>query len=173
MTRNKARKKLVRERSAKTGESYSAALRQLLATKETPVSTTNIDTTETTARRCTMCSEGPSESKDLLFAGQAPICRDCDERFRAVFRSHLTPVAESMNAPIDQFMSTIAYATEDDHWVVHLHTFRPGPVIGPRGATIQALRTDLVELTGDDRLRLNLVEHQGRGCKSEGASTPT
>ena len=64
-------------------------------------------------------------------------------------------------------MSALAYATEGDHWVVHLHTFRPGPVIGPRGATAQALRTALVELTDDAKLRLNLVEHHGRGCKSE------
>lgn len=170
MTRNKARKKLVRQRSAKTGESYSAALRQLLATKESPMSTTT--TTDATARRCTMCGQGPSDSKVLLVAGQAPICHECDESFRAVFRNHLTPVADSASAPLDQFMSAIAYETRDDHWVVHLHTFRPGFVIGHRGATAQALRADLVELTGDEKLALNLVEHQGRGCKSESESTP-
>lgn len=167
MTRNKARKNLVRQRSAKTGESYSTALRQLLATKETPMGTTT--NPETTERRCTMCGEGPSASKVLLVAGQAPICHDCDDRFRSVFRNHLTPLADAASAPLDQFMSTIAYATEADHWVVHLHTFRPGPVLGPRGATVQALRDDLVELTGDEELRLNLIEHQARGCRSEGA----
>lgn len=170
MTRNKARKNLVRQRSAKTGESYSAALRQLLASKETPMTTTT--TTETTTRSCTMCGEGPSDSKVLLFAGRAPICRECDESFRAVFRNHLIPLADAASAPLDQFMSTIAYDTKDDHWVVHLHTFRPGPVIGQRGATVQALRADLVELTGDAELRLNLVEHQGRGCKNEPETPP-
>lgn len=165
MTRNKARKKLVRQRSAKTGESYSAALRQLLATKETPVSTTT--NPETTERRCAMCGQGPSDSKVLLFAGQAPVCRGCDDRFRSVFRNHLTPLADAASAPLDQFMSTIAYETRDEHWVVHLHTFRPGPVIGHRGATAEALRDDLVELTGDEKLQLNLVEHQARGCKRE------
>lgn len=127
-------------------------------------------TPETTPRRCTMCGEGPSDSRELLFAGSAPICCDCDECFREVFRNHLTPIADSAKAPLDQFMSTIAYETRDDHWVVHLHTFRPGPVIGSRGGTVQALRAALVELTGDPELRLNLVGHEGRGCKIEGQS---
>src|SRR5687767_14547664 len=119
MTRNKARKNLVRQRSAKTGESYSAALRQLLANKETPLSTTTNDTTKTT-RVCTMCGEGPTDSKVLLVAGSAPICRECDESFRVVFRKHLNPVADSFSAPLDQFMTAIAYETKDHHWVVHL-----------------------------------------------------
>lgn len=168
MTRSKARKKLVRERSAKTGESYSAALRQLLATKETPMSTT----TQTSESRCTMCDQGPAQSKALLVAGSAPICVECDESFRSVFREHLAPVAQAFSAPLDQFMSTVAYEHDDDHWVLHLHTFRPGPVIGQRGATAQALRDALVELSGDQGLRLNLVEHRARGCSVPSPGTP-
>ena len=167
MTRNKARKKLVRERSAKTGESYTAALRQLLANKETPMGTTTTSVDETTDRQCTMCGRTPIDPNRLLSAGGAPICADCDERVRSVFRNHLAPVALAANAPLDQFMSTIAYEREDDHWVVHLHTFRPGPVIGSGGATAQELRDGLVDLTGDEKLRLNLVEHQARGCRSK------
>lgn len=136
------------------------------------MSTTTTATNDSTTRRCTMCGEGPSDSRVLLFAGRAPICGDCDERFRVVFRNHLAPVADAACAPLDQFMSTVAYETKDDHWVVHLHTFRPGPVMGPQGATAQALRADLVELTGDSKLRLNLVEHRGGGCKNEAESSP-
>lgn len=170
MTRNRARKDLVRKRSAKTGESYTAALRQLLASKEIPMSTT--PSPETPDRSCTMCGDTHSDSKVLLYAGSAPMCRECDERFRSVFRNHLAPIAETASAPLDQFMSTIAYESKDDTLVVHLHTFRPGLVIGHRGATVRALHADLLEIVGARRLQVNLVEHQGRGCKSGAEPAP-
>lgn len=88
-------------------------------------------------------------------------------------RSQLEPIAEAAGSPIAQFMSAIAYASEDDHWVLHLHTFRPGPVIGTKGATVHALRDGLVELTGDAELRLNLVSHEPRGCSRNGDSPPS
>lgn len=168
MTRNKARKRLVRQRSAKTGESYSAALRQLLATKETPVKAAP---TVDTPLRCTLCDEPESPTTKMLAAGGTPICRGCDERFRVIFRAHLEPVADSAGSPLDQFMSAIAYFIVEDHWKVDLHTFRPGLVIGSGGATVGPIRRDLVKLTGDERLQLNLVEHGPKCAHSTAAAT--
>ncbi|HUQ38834.1 MAG TPA: KH domain-containing protein [Acidimicrobiales bacterium] len=126
---------------------------------------TTIPTIETT-RTCTLCGNDESATTRLLVAGSAPICRDCDQRFRGVFRAHLEPIADSARSPLDQLMSTVSYVTEAGHWAVHLHTFRPGLVIGKGGATVNSLRDALVQLTGDAELRLNLVEHSGGGCTS-------
>ena len=165
MTKNKARKRLVRQRSAKTGESYAAALRQLLASKETPMATPE-PTTTTPPRSCTCCGEPESSERRLLLAG-VPICRPCDERFRAVFRTHLEPAADSVSRPLDHAMTALVYTRRDDRWYLHLHSFLPGLVIGRRGATAQAIHDDLVAMTGDDRLHLNIVEHGHPGCSKK------
>jgi ribosomal protein S3 len=69
-------------------------------------------------------------------------------------------------------MSAIAYTIKDDHWYLHLHTFRPGMVIGRRGVTAQAILDDLREMSGDDRLALNLVGHDGAGCTARAETAP-
>jgi hypothetical protein len=166
MTSNKGRKRLVRQRSAKTGESYAAALRQLRASKE--ISVTTPDT-------CHLCDRPDGADVRLLRAGKVPVCRDCHERFMAVLRTHLEPVADEHAVTLESVIDTLAYdaPSDDARWYVHLHTFRPGLVIGKRGVTAQAIRDDLVALTGDERFRLNIVEHGHPGCFKRRAEEPT
>lgn len=69
-----------------------------------------------------------------------------------------------MRRPLEYFVSALIYVPEGVSWVVHLHTLQPGVVIGRQGATADKIRKSLVEVTGDDRLRLNIVGHEVFGC---------
>jgi hypothetical protein len=159
MTRNRGFKRLVRERSAKTGESYAIALRQLRDSKENPVTTP-----ETTDETCRL--RGSPDTPDTsLLRGRVSVCRNCHERFREVFRAHLEPLAVEQAVSLDSIMGTLVYdVPKEGQWYVHLHTFLPGLVIGRRGVTAAAIHASLVELTGDDQFQLNLVEHGHPGC---------
>ena len=162
MTRNRGFKRLVRQRSAKTGESYATALRHLRGSKENIVTTPETD--EQTCRLCG-CTGGPDSA---LLRGRVPVCRECHERFREVFRMHLEPAALEHAVSLDSLMGPHVYdVPKEGEWYVHLHTFLPGLVIGRRGATAQAIRSSLVELTGDEGFRLNIVEHGHPGCRNK------
>jgi hypothetical protein len=158
---------LVRQRSAKTGESYAAALRQLQHSKETSVTTPEPEP-ETEAKTCRLCGAPDTPEAPLLRVGRTRICGGCHDRFLDIFRTHLEPAAAEHAVTLDSVMSTVVYdTTKDGDWKVNLHTFRPGVVIGRRGATAAAIRASLVELTGDPRFHLNLVEHGHPGCTSK------
>ena len=159
MTRNKARKRLVRQRSDKTGESYTAALRQLLANKEKSVSTIPMDRSEL----CALCRTDDDGTTNFVTVGLT-FCISCHERLATAVRNHLEPEAARMRRPLDFFLSALVVVPDGDAWVVHLHTLQPGHVIGRRGETADAIRASLVEITQQDRLRLNIVPHEPFGC---------
>ena len=157
MTKHKARKRLVRPRAATTGESYTAALRQLLASKESAVTTEN-----TPVSCCALCAARAGPATSFVFAG-VTLCVECHERLRSAVRTHLEPEAARAGRPLEYFLTALAFARHDDAWVVHLHTFQPGLVIGRQGVTASNIRTALVEVTGDNRLRLNIAQHDFNG----------
>lgn len=159
MTKNKARKRLVRQRTAKTGESYTTALRHLLASKGTPV-----DTETTPISSCALCERVENQPKALVAAG-APLCLDCYDRLRAAVVAHLEPEASRARRPLDYVLSALFFVRGDENWTVHLHTFQPALVIGRAGATAGKLRRSLVEATGDEELRLNVASHDFDGCE--------
>ena len=160
MTKNKARKRLVRQRSDKTGESYTAALRQLLANKEKSVSTT---TPTNRTDLCALCRAKDDGSTNFVAAGLT-FCVSCHEQLATAVRRHLEPEAARLRRPLDFFLSTLVVVPDGNAWVVHLHTLQPGLVIGHRGETADAIRASLIELTQQDGLRLNIVAHEPFGC---------
>ena len=180
MTKNRARKRLVRERAAKTGESYAAALRQLLTTKEKTVTTPTPETTpESTAdalapvpKRCVVCDSHDDPERTYRRLGH-PVCDRCDDAVRATVLEHLGPVAERHHRPYEYLVLTLVYEQRKDDETAYLHldlhSFAPGLVIGRRAVTVEALREALVEVTGDDRLHLNIRQHHpfAKSCRAE------
>jgi hypothetical protein len=160
MTRNKGRKRLVRQRTAKTGESYTAALRQLRATKEKSMSTTTDQPTRMT--RCAVCKTEDDGTTPFVVAG-ATFCSDCHARLTTAVRLPLEPEAARTRRPMDFLVSCLVFVPDGDHLVVHLHTLQPGLVIGARGETADRIRSALVDVTGDAGLRLNIVPNDPFG----------
>ena len=109
MTKNRARKKLVRQRAAKTGESYTSALRQLLVSKENTVTTPDPHTT------CALCAVADDGTIPFVVAGLL-FCEPCHERIRSAVRSHLEPEAARARRPLDWFASSIVVAPEREGW---------------------------------------------------------
>ena len=160
MTKNKARKRLVRQRTARTGESYTAGLRQLLISKEKSVAST----TETRKDNCALCAVEDDGSTAFVVAGLT-FCRECHDRLTSAVSTHLEPEATRTRRPLDYFLSALVFAPDGDSWVVHLHTLQPGLVIGKQGATASKIRESLLAVkNGDDQLRLNIVSHEAFGC---------
>ncbi|HEX7168462.1 MAG TPA: hypothetical protein VF230_15890 [Acidimicrobiales bacterium] len=116
---------------------------------------------------CALCAVEDDPSA-FVFAG-ATVCVACHERMRSAVAAHLEPEAARAGRPIEYFLSALAYARRDGHWVVHLHTFQPGLVIGRQGATAQNIRQSLIEVTGDGDLRLNIASHDfdAKGCSRQ------
>lgn len=168
MTKNKARKRLVRQRTSKTGESYTSALRQLLANKERSVTSP----TQNSTNLCALCGIEGDDPAIFVDAGLT-FCQPCHERLTSAVRTHLEPEASRTRRPLDYFMAALVFAPDGDSWVVHLHTFQPGAVIGERGATADKIRQSLLAVNGDgeSRLRLNIVPHEVFGCAR--AAEPT
>jgi hypothetical protein len=81
MTQNKVRKRLVRARASKTGESYSAALRHLLSTKEKAM---NASPNE--QQTCTICGVTSASAPDRSFvvSDAVAICSSCAQRAGAL-----------------------------------------------------------------------------------------
>lgn len=165
MTKKKARKRIVRERAAKTGESYTSALRQLRTSKERTM--TSPTTTTTTSTTCALCNDG--DSSDFVVAGLT-FCRDCHDRLTAAAYSQVDVEVGRTRRPLAYFISALVIVPDDEtSWVVHLHTFQPGLVVGQKGETANRIRQALVTVTGHDRLRLNIVPHEVFGCHTESA----
>lgn len=160
MTTNRARKRLVRQRMKKTGESYASALRQLLANKEKSVSETNPQSRTTT---CARCRAADDSSTNFVEAGLA-FCSPCYAELSAAVRVELEADATRMRRPIDYFVSALVVVPDGEGWVVHLHTLQSGMVIGREGATADKIRRSLIAFKGDDRVRLNIVPHEVFGC---------
>ena len=159
MTKNKARKRLVRTRAERTGESYTTALRQLRTRKENAVSTP----TEPRPTLCALCAAEERPDESFVVAGLV-FCPTCHDRLHAAVRSHLEPEAARTRRPLEYFVSALVFAPDQDGWVVHLHTLQPGLVVGQKGATATRIRQSLTAVKGDDRLRLNIVPHEVFGC---------
>jgi hypothetical protein len=167
MTRSKGRKRLVRQRTAKTGESYTAALRQLRATKERSVSTTTEQPRRTA--NCAVCQAEDDGTASFIVAG-ATFCEACHVRLTAAVRTPLEPEIARTRRPIDFFVSSLVFVPDGDHLVVHLHTLQPGLVIGAQGQAADRIRSALVGITGDAGLRLNIVPHDPLGRDVAGKS---
>jgi predicted RNA-binding protein YlqC (UPF0109 family) len=136
VTANKDFKKLVRQRMQTTGLSYAAARRVLHRQEQEPK---NVPTRE--------------ELHQTMAAMQAAI------------RDILTPLAEAYDRPFDPgIVSAVMFdrePVEDDaarRWVVHLYSLSPGLVIGRKGDTATAMRNELCRVSGDDGLRLNIID---------------
>lgn len=168
MTKHKARKKLVRQRAAKTGESYAAALRQLRASKETRVTSPETTTDPAApARRCALCHAEEGPTVRLVVVGHR-LCTTCEQKVRAVLVDRLQPIADAGEMVLDYYLNAYVVQKLPDRWKVDLHTFRPGPVIGRRGTVAEQLRADLVAVFGDERLQLNIQQHFPDGrCHAE------
>ena len=162
MTKRKALKKLVRARAAKTGESYAAARRQPLTTKEDAVTTAEPTTNPIT---CARCGAGPT-SESPVFARGRRLCSVCHERIRTTILDHVGPKASERGVPADYAVPMLHFSSEDGHWVVHVHSVTPGLLIGVQGTTAAAIRQSLIELFEDHSLRLNIVAHDftSTGC---------
>lgn len=148
MTANKDFKKLVRQRAQKTGLSYAAARHVLRRQEQEP---TTVPTRE--------------ELHQTMADMQAAI------------RDILTPIADAYDKPLDPgLISAVMFDREPGedetrHWVVHLYSLSPGLVIGTEGRTATSLRDELCRLSGDEGLRLNIVDfakiHANRGLLTE------
>ena len=78
-----------------------------------------------------------------------------------------------MRRPFDYFVSALVFVPEPDGWwVAHLHSFQPGAVIGRRGELADRIRQSLVDVKGDDRLRLNIAAHEVFGCPARPDPAP-
>jgi hypothetical protein len=73
MTANKRLKKLVRGRAAKTGESYTAALRHFRANQEEK----HVVTTKTPTASCSFCGKPNTEVKKIVAGPGVRICDEC------------------------------------------------------------------------------------------------
>ena len=82
-----------------------------------------------------------------------------------VVREHLRPVAKEYQKPLDPgVVSAIMFdresgeGGESEHWVVHVYSLSPGLVIGKKGDTARALRSELCRVSGDGDLQLNIID---------------
>ncbi|HUR48960.1 MAG TPA: ClpX C4-type zinc finger protein, partial [Acidimicrobiales bacterium] len=73
MTENKKFKRLVRARSARTGESYSTSLQHLRARKTEDLPMTETQTPEWETLSCSFCGKSQKQVKKLI-AGPAAVC---------------------------------------------------------------------------------------------------
>jgi len=76
MTSGKHRKALVRQRAARTGESYTTALRQLRFQQEGQMSTTP-SVPATIALSCSFCSKPAPQVRKLIAGPGVYICNEC------------------------------------------------------------------------------------------------
>ena len=73
MTKQKHRKRRARTRAAKTGESYTSALRHVRASKREDM---NVSTTETLVQ-CSFCGKSQKQVKKLIAGPGVYICEEC------------------------------------------------------------------------------------------------
>ena len=164
MTTRKRLKRLVRARAAKTGESYTAALRHFRQgnAEEPPMDMS-----------CSFCGKRKSQVDKIVAGPGVFICSECirlaydiispdspyaggDDTNAGLDRSirqYLEAKLGHLGAPIEQV--DIQFA--DDTVRVDLFTSRIGLVVGPRGRTADEIRAVLSEITGRD-VRLNIRE---------------
>ncbi len=74
MTANKRLKRLVRRRAAKTGESYTAALRHFRAN---PGEEPTVPSTKSPIANCSFCGKSNAEVKKIVAGPGVYICNDC------------------------------------------------------------------------------------------------
>lgn len=148
MTANKDFKRVVRQRAKKTGLSYAAARHILRRQEQEPMTV---------------------PTRDELYQTMSAM--------RVAIGEMLSPIAEAYEKPLDPGIISAVMFDRDEgedgsrHWVVHLYSLSPGLVIGKEGRTATSLRDELCRLSGDDRLRLNIIDfakvHQNRRLLTE------
>ena len=173
MTARKRLKRLVRARAAKTGESYTSALRYVR--NETPKERDMTPPTDRPPARCSFCGKYQDQVRKLIAGPGVFICDECvllcqdiiepvggerpptpepaaptpdvDGRIRRYLAEAIGPLASRID------VATLTHRTVR----VDVHTPRPGAVIGRHGETADALRSALAEIVGAD-VALNVVE---------------
>ncbi|MFP5318816.1 MAG: ClpX C4-type zinc finger protein [Acidimicrobiia bacterium] len=155
MTTKKRLKRLVRERAAKTGESYTAALRHFrtATTEESPMED----------RSCSFCGKRKSQVDKLVAGPGVYICNECiqlcweiispqspDQEGNAGLDRRMREYLEAKLAGLGAPVPRIDTRFEDGAVRIDVHTPRPGLVIGSRGRTAEEIRAVLAELSGLD-----------------------
>lgn len=164
MTTKKRLKRLVRERAAKTGESYTAALRHFRTEKaeEPPMSELN----------CSFCGKRKDQVDKIVAGPGVGICSECiqlayeiispesphrdddgNDALDRRIREYLEAKLGRLGAPV----LGIDTGFEDDGVRVDVHTSKPGLVIGRHGQTADEIRAVLAEMTGL-RVQFNIAE---------------
>ena len=96
MTANKRFKRQVRRRAAKTGESYTAALRHLRRQREEEA----VASTRNPSANCSFCGKGNSEVKKLIAGPGVYICNQCvDLCVEVIAEAEAEPRAVSRSTP--------------------------------------------------------------------------
>ena len=142
MTKRKHLKRRVRARSAKTGESYTAALRHLHLAQETkPMTTAATPSTFTVA--CSFCRKDNHQVKKLIAGPGVYICDECIELCNNILGEDLgrPPSSESAapsldDSPVERLLAIFAGMIETsrsinrniDDWALALH--RRGVSVG-------------------------------------------
>ena len=135
------------------------------------MTTDTTSTPSTTQTRCALCGTGDATT-DFVVAGLT-FCGACHDRLTAAVLRHVEDDVARTRRPPSYFVSALVFVPGDGSWVVHLHTLQPGLVVGKRGETADRIRRSLVEVTGDEGLRLNVVPHEVFGCQPASAPEPS
>lgn len=169
MTTRKRLKRLVRQRAAKTGESYTAALRHFRnGTAKEPSMDSDEPRPTADDPSCSFCGKAKSQITKLVAGPGVFICDQCIQLCYEIIAPYSPSAAatskdNALNADLDrsirQFLEAklarlgapvlgIDTRFEEDTVRVDIHTSRIGAVIGPRGRTADEIRAVLSEMTG-------------------------
>ena len=109
MTARKHRKRLVRQRAARTGESYTAALRHLR--NRTMEEATMSDTNDVLAEKlfsCSFCTKSQKQVKKLIAGPGVYICDECVGLCDTILEQELTePKAAVGNRSVDELLADL------------------------------------------------------------------
>lgn len=186
MTTRKRLKRLVRARAAKTGESYTSALRHFR--EETPKERGMSQSTQRPLSRCTFCTKSQDQVKRLIAGPGVFICDECVMLCLAVIEPSVgiegpaatadRPVGATIDpdtvALVRRFLGEALPRIELEEGDatpladrievtasavgirVDVYTGRPGLLIGRGGVTAERLRAGLIDAVQND-VALNIV----------------
>jgi hypothetical protein len=186
MTTRKRLKRLVRARAAKTGESYTSALRHFR--DETPKERVMSPSPEgRPPARCSFCGKFQDQVKKIIAGPGVFICDECvllcidivspvrEEQERESDPRPDAPLRGlDVAASVRQYVTEVVRRIQNEEGAstplvqgidviampggvrVDVHTPRPGTLIGRHGATVEGLRSRLTEVAGG-HVALNIV----------------
>ncbi|HEX6596368.1 MAG TPA: ClpX C4-type zinc finger protein [Acidimicrobiales bacterium] len=169
MTTRKRLKRLVRQRAAKTGESYTAALRHFRNgnAEEPPMNIEGPRPTDDDPS-CSFCGKPKNQVNKIVAGPGVFICDQCVKLCYEIIAPYSPSWAEvhkdsDLNADLDRSIREFLEAklgrlgapvlgidTRFGENTVHVdvHTSKIGPVVGPKGQTADEIRAMLSEMTG-------------------------